>query len=46
MGRDEQGQETAIVDPLADILIQNAQQGKTDPRPLLSITEVFGSDLP
>jgi mannitol 2-dehydrogenase len=45
MGRDEQGKEIAIVDPLADILIQKAQQGKTDPRPLLSISEIFGSDL-
>jgi|GEM_PF-6936966 len=39
---DDQSRPIPIDDPLADILTQQARLGKTDPRPLLSIFEVFG----
>lgn len=39
---DEQGQPIPIDDPLADILTQRASLNELDPRPLLSISEIFG----
>jgi mannitol 2-dehydrogenase len=45
-GVDEQGKAIAIEDPLADVLAHKAQQGGIDPRPILSVTEIFGDDLP
>jgi mannitol 2-dehydrogenase len=44
--RDEQGNPIPIDDPMADVLVQTAHQGGADPRPLLNISEIFGSDLP
>jgi mannitol 2-dehydrogenase len=41
-GYDDQGQPIRIDDPLADILTQQARSGKTDPRPLLNMFEIFG----
>ena len=41
-GYDDQKRPIPIDDPLADILTQQARSGKTDPRPLLSIFEIFG----
>ena len=40
--RDRQGQLIPIDDPLADILTQHACLSELDPRPLLSISEIFG----
>jgi mannitol 2-dehydrogenase len=40
--QDKQGQPTPIDDPLADILIQRASLSELDPKPLLSISEIFG----
>ena len=40
--RDRQGQLIPIEDPLADILTQHACLSELDPRPLLSISEIFG----
>ena len=39
---DEQGQPIPIDDPLADILTQRACLSELDPRPLLSLSEIFG----
>ncbi len=39
---DKQGQPIPIDDPLADILTQRASLSELDPRPLLSISEIFG----
>lgn len=44
-GYDDQNRPIPIDDPLADILTQRACSGKTDPRPLLNMFEIFG-DLP
>ena len=41
-GYDDQNRPIPIDDPLADILTQQARSGKTDPRPLLSMFEIFG----
>ena len=41
-GYDDQKRPIPIDDPLADSLTQKARSGKTDPRPLLSIFEIFG----
>jgi len=41
-GYDDQNRPIPIDDPLADSLTQKAPSGKTDPRPLLSIFEIFG----
>lgn len=41
-GYDDQNRQFPIDDPLADILTQRANSGKTDPKPLLSIFEIFG----
>ncbi|KAM3107257.1 mannitol dehydrogenase family protein [Phormidesmis sp. 146-33] len=46
IGQDEQGTVIAIEDPLSDVLAFRASQSKTDPRPLLSLIEIFGHDLP
>ena len=41
-GVDEQGNDIALQDDRADDLRRLANQGKTDPRPLLSLRRVFG----
>ncbi len=41
-GYDDQNRSIAIHDPLADILTQQARLGKTDPKPLLNLFEIFG----
>jgi mannitol 2-dehydrogenase len=40
-GQDDQGQPITVDDPMADILTQRARAG-SDPKPLLSLTELFG----
>ena len=44
-GKDDQGNSIPIDDPMADILTQRASEGGSDPKPLLSLSEIFG-DLP
>ncbi|HEY9666827.1 MAG TPA: mannitol dehydrogenase family protein, partial [Coleofasciculaceae cyanobacterium] len=44
-GQDDQGNPMPIDDPMADILTQKARSGGSDPRALLSLSEIFG-DLP
>ena len=44
-GYDDQGNFIAIDDPMAEILTQQARSGRSDPKPLLSLSEIFG-DLP
>jgi mannitol 2-dehydrogenase len=44
-GQDDRGNPIEIDDPMADILTQRAHSGGSDPRPLLSLSEIFG-DLP
>ncbi|MBW4444844.1 MAG: mannitol dehydrogenase family protein [Plectolyngbya sp. WJT66-NPBG17] len=46
IGQDEQGNAIDIEDPLSDVLAERAHKAKTDLRPLLSLNEVFGDDLP
>lgn len=41
-GEDEQGRPYPIDDPRAEELQRLARQGKTDPRPLLGLTDLFG----
>ena len=41
-GYDDQNRPIPIDDPLADSLTQQARSGKTEPRPFLSIFEIFG----
>ncbi|MGA7935645.1 MAG: mannitol dehydrogenase family protein [Kovacikia sp.] len=41
-GKDDQGMPIPIEDPMADILAQKAQEGGSDPKPLLTLTEIFG----
>ena len=41
-GKDDQGREIAIDDPMADILVKRANAGGKDPRPLLNLSEIFG----
>jgi mannitol 2-dehydrogenase len=41
-GYDDRNHLISIDDPLADLLTQQARLGQTDPRPLLSIFEIFG----
>ena len=43
-GVDDQGRTISIDDPMVDVLTQRA--GHSDPTALLSLTEVFGEDLP
>jgi mannitol 2-dehydrogenase len=45
-GQDEHNQPITIEDPLSDILAERVQQGGTDPRPILALSEIFGDDLP
>lgn len=42
---DEKGNAYAINDPLADFLVKKVREGKTNPRPLLEITAIFGEFL-
>ena len=42
----EKGDSYSINDPMAEALIAKAKQGKTDPRPLLAMKEIFGEFLP
>ncbi|OKH53329.1 mannitol dehydrogenase family protein [Scytonema sp. HK-05] len=44
-GQDDQGKPIPIDDPMADILTQRARSAGSDPKPLLSLSEIFG-DLP
>ena len=44
-GLDDKGNPIPIDDPMADILTQKARSGGSDPRLLLSLSEIFG-DLP
>ncbi len=41
-GQDDQGHGITVDDPMADILTQQARAGGSDPRSLLSLTELFG----
>ncbi len=45
-GTDEQGRPIEIRDPMADELHRHAKAAGKDPRPFLSMREVFGDDLP
>jgi mannitol 2-dehydrogenase len=45
-GYDDQNRPIPIDDPASDSLTQQARSGKTDPRPLLSIFEIFGDLVP
>ncbi len=40
--KDEQGNDIPISDPQAERLIKAAKSGKTDPRPILEYTDLFG----
>lgn len=42
-GQDDRGNPIEIDDPMAEILTQRARSGGSDPRPLLSLTEIFGN---
>jgi mannitol 2-dehydrogenase len=44
-GLDDQGRAIVIDDPMAEVLVQKARSGGSDPMSLLSLTEIFG-DLP
>lgn len=44
-GRDEQGREMAMKDPMAPRLREAAQAARTDPGPLLAFHEIFGEPL-
>ncbi|MBP5975446.1 mannitol dehydrogenase family protein [Brasilonema sp. CT11] len=41
-GQDDQGNPIAIDDPIADILTQLARSSGFDPKPLLSLSQIFG----
>ncbi|GAA0294692.1 mannitol dehydrogenase family protein [Sphingomonas oligophenolica] len=41
-GEGENGESITVIHPMADILACKAQEGRNDPTPLLSITELFG----
>lgn len=45
-GRDDYGDSLQIIDPLGDKLRELALEGRTDPRLLLSVHELFGDVLP
>jgi mannitol 2-dehydrogenase len=45
-GEDDQGRSMPIIDPIQDKLQEHARRGGRDPRPMLSLTELFGDDLP
>lgn len=42
-GIGDNGEQIAVVHPLADLLAERARQGGADPRPLLSIVPLFGT---
>lgn len=44
-GKDDNGQDLPLDDPMADILLERARSGGADPMPLFKLTELFG-DLP
>ncbi len=44
-GKDDQGKELPIIDPMSKILVEAAQAGGKDPRKLLSIHAVFSKSL-
>src|SRR6202162_5607498 len=44
-GKDDQGQELPIIDPMAEKLSENARSGGKDPQRLLSLQEVFRESL-
>ncbi|MGP1386873.1 MAG: mannitol dehydrogenase family protein [Thainema sp.] len=44
-GKDDQGHDLPLDDPMADSLSERAQAGGADPMPLLNLSEIFG-DLP
>ena len=44
-GKDDQGKELPIIDPMAKKLSENARSGGKDPQRLLSMTEVFSEKL-
>ena len=44
-GKDDQGQELPIIDPMAQKLSENARSGGKDPQRLLSMREVFSEQL-
>lgn len=46
MGMNDQGGAIAIDDPMSEILVQKAKEGHADPGALLSLSEIFGDDLP
>lgn len=41
-GQDDQGNPITVDDPMANLLTQQAQSGKRNPQPLLSLSELFG----
>jgi mannitol 2-dehydrogenase len=41
-GQDDQGRAIVVDDPLANVLVERAQAGGTDPQPLLNLSEIFG----
>lgn len=45
-GADDLGNNLIVIDPLADRLQEKARQGGADPRELLAMEELFGSELP
>ncbi len=45
-GTDDRGNPIPLVDPMAERLRENACRGGADPRPLLSMSELFGEGLP
>jgi mannitol 2-dehydrogenase len=45
-GQDEQGKAIVIDDPLADLLQQKIHLDKLDPSTILSLSTIFGEDLP
>lgn len=45
IGKNEQGQAIVIEDSMADKLAEKVSSAKTDLRPLLSLSQIFGDDL-
>jgi mannitol 2-dehydrogenase len=44
-GKDDQGNPITVDDPMAELLTERARSGGSDPKPLLSLSDIFG-DLP
>jgi mannitol 2-dehydrogenase len=42
-GEDDAGRPISVVHPLADVLRERARSGRSDPRPLLALTQIFGA---